>query len=296
MLHFFLVVLSLFCGWQTALAAPWELPPDVKTLTVNGYPMAFLERGEGQAVVLVHGAGVDYRHWQAQTAKPPPGFRFIAVSLRHYYPEPWDGKGETFSVQQHANDLAAFIGRLGVGPVFVVGHSRGGLVTFRMAQARADLVRKLILMEPAFVALVQSLAPPKGGGRLAAIRKAVAARFEQGDIDGGLEVFADRNAPGIWKLSSEERRQISRDNAWTLIAGRPEVPVTCEELAALRMPVALIQGETTPRVNADIVEAAHKCLPSASRAVVPNAGHGMHAATTGNPAAFDAVLLRFLSN
>lgn len=232
MLRSFLIVVSLLAVFQTTFAAPWELPTGVKTLTVNGYPMAYRESGSGEAVVLVHGAGVDYRTWRFQTAKPPTGFRLIAVSLRHYYPEPWNGRGETFSIQQHADDLVAFVEGLRVGPVFVVGHSRGGIVAFRMAQARPDLVRRLILMEPGFGALLPSSAPPEAGGRLAAVRKAVAARFEQGDVDGGLETWVDRDRPGSWKRSSEEFRQIARDNAWTLIATQANVPVTCEELLA----------------------------------------------------------------
>jgi len=120
-------MLVLLSAWHTAAAALWTLPAGIKTIDVNGYPMAFLESGTGESVVLVHGAGGDYRSWARQVASPPRGFRLIAVSLRHYYPERWDGKGVTFSVRQHAEDLALFIEALGVGPVYLVAHSRGGL-------------------------------------------------------------------------------------------------------------------------------------------------------------------------
>ncbi len=32
-------------------------------LRVNGYDMAFVERGAGQALLLVHGTLCDYRRW-----------------------------------------------------------------------------------------------------------------------------------------------------------------------------------------------------------------------------------------
>ena len=41
----------------------WPLPPGVKTLPVNGYPMAYLERGSGPTLVLVPGSLNDYRYW-----------------------------------------------------------------------------------------------------------------------------------------------------------------------------------------------------------------------------------------
>jgi esterase len=292
MIRILLVMLGLFSAWDTIAAAPWTLPAGVKTLEVNGYPMAFLEGGTGESVVLVHGGATDYRYWRRQMESPPRGFRLIAISLRHYYPERWDGKGDKFSVRQHAEDLVTFIDGLKVGPVFLVAHSRGGSVAVRTAQARPALVKKLVLMEGAFGPLLQKPASGEAGPGLSPIAKAVKARFDQGDIEGGLELYWDRDEPGSWARRSEEDRQRTRDNAWTLIAGGSDYPVTCADLAGLRMPVLLMQGEKTSRRLASIVDATHKCLPSAERATIPEAGHGMNVM---NPAGFEKVLVEFLS-
>jgi len=225
-------------------------------------------------------------------ASPPAGFGLIAVSLRHYYPERWDGEGDTFSVRQHAEDLATFIEALGVGPVYLVAHSRGGSVAVKTAQARPALVKKLVLMERWFNALLQKPASGDATSGLSPIAKAVKARFDQGDIDGGLEVWIDRDTPGTWARRKEEDRQRSRDNAWTLVAGESGNPVTCADVGGLKMPVLLLQGEKTPRRYAMVVDATHKCLPSAERATIPDAAHGMHVM---NPAAFEKVLVEFLS-
>jgi pimeloyl-ACP methyl ester carboxylesterase len=292
MIRILIVMLGLLSAGHGVEAAPWSLPAGIKTFEVNSYSMAFLESGTGEPVVLVHGSGTDYRSWGRQVASPPRGFRLVAVSLRHYYPERWDGKGDTFSVRQHAEDLAAFIEALGVGPVYLVAHSRGGSVAVRTAQARPALVKKLVLMEGGFGALLQKPASGDDGPGLSPIRKAVKARFDQGDIDGGLEVWIDRDTPGTWARRKEEDRQRSRDNAWTLIAGESGNPVTCADVGGLKMPVLLLQGEKTPRRNATIVDATHKCLPSAERATIPDAGHAMHVM---NPAGFEKTLVQFLS-
>lgn len=197
--------------WQTAASASSELPEGVKTLTVNSYPMAYLDRGSGQTVVLVHGAGGhDYRVWAQLMASPPTGLRLVAVSLRHLYPGRWDGKGDDFSIKQHAEDLAAFIDALGVGPVDLVAHSRGGSVGLIVAKAQPDLVKKLVLMEGAFIGLLPKSAPAsaKPGTPIGEIRKTVAARFTQGDIDGGLELWLDRDQPGTWARRSDAWRQM----------------------------------------------------------------------------------------
>jgi len=290
-LRLLLIVAGLFSGLQMALAAPWELPTGVKTLTVNGYPMAYRELGSGETIVLVHGAGTDYRTWNALLESPPAGFRLVAVSRRHYYPERWDGKGGQFSTKQHVEDLAAFIEALGAGPLHLVGHSLGGTIAVRMAQARPELVKKLVLMEGGFNALLPPTKPGEGGISLPAIRKEVQARFEQGDIDGGLEMWVDRDRPGIWKRRSEPARQRARDNAWTLVSPAGPGAVTCPDIAGLAMPVLLMQGEKTMPRFARIVEATRKCLPSAEHVMIPEAGHAMHVM---NPAGFQTALFTFL--
>jgi pimeloyl-ACP methyl ester carboxylesterase len=60
-------------------------------------------------------------------------YRVIAISLRHYFPEPWDGRGDDFSILQHADDLAEFTRKLELGPVHLLGHSRGGAVVLNVA-------------------------------------------------------------------------------------------------------------------------------------------------------------------
>jgi hypothetical protein len=100
-----LALALLLTACQTALKPAWDLPSGVRTLPVNAYPMAFLERGAGPTVVVIHGTLQDYRYWDAQVSSLSPQFRVIAVSLRHYYPERWNGKGDDFSVKQHAKGL-----------------------------------------------------------------------------------------------------------------------------------------------------------------------------------------------
>ena len=61
------------------LAAPmWTLPDGIKSIEVNGYNMAYEEKGSGVPLVLVHGAMSDYRIWSVQVpefAKKIPRYR-----------------------------------------------------------------------------------------------------------------------------------------------------------------------------------------------------------------------------
>ncbi len=89
----------------------------------------------------------DFRVWGCVLGPLTQRHRVIAVSLRHFFPDRWDGVGDTYSIAQHVQDVIAFIEKLDVGPVDLMGHSRGERICFRVAQARPDLLRRLILAE-----------------------------------------------------------------------------------------------------------------------------------------------------
>jgi len=128
------------------------------------------------------------------------------VSLRHYYPERWDGKGDKFSVKQHAEDLATLIKALGVGPVYLVGHSCGGCGC-EDSSGTTGARKKLVLMEGAFGPLLQKPASDDDGWVSLPSQKRPKARFDQGDIEGGLELWWNRDTPGrgrVYPNSSDE--------------------------------------------------------------------------------------------
>ena len=66
----------------------------MQTLSVNGYDMAYLEVGQGPPLVCVHGTLGDFRTWSAVFGPLSKRRRVIAVSLRHFFPEHWDGIGD----------------------------------------------------------------------------------------------------------------------------------------------------------------------------------------------------------
>src|ERR1700687_972810 len=164
----------------------------MQTLHVNGYDMAYLEVGQGPPLVCVHGSLCDFRVWSAVLGPLTPNHRVIAVSLRHFFPEHWDGLGDTYSIAQHTADMIAFIEQLDAGPVDLMGHSRGGHVSFRVAQRRPDLLRKLILAEPGgeLDATLDPGANP-GPSALAARGAAAAQKIAGNDVEGGLAAVFD---------------------------------------------------------------------------------------------------------
>jgi esterase len=192
--------------------------PIMQTLRVNGYDMAYLELGQGAPLVCVHGTLGDFRTWSAVLGPLSQKHRVIAVSLRHFFPEHWDGAGDGYRMAQHVADTIAFIEQIEPGPVNLLGHSRGGHIAFRIAQQRPDLLRKLILAEPGgnLDATLDPAASEMSGP--AARMQIYAEKIRAGDIDGPLLDFVDLiDGDGAWTRLSEAARQQLRDNALTLL-------------------------------------------------------------------------------
>lgn len=270
----------------------------LKTARVNGYDLAYVDAGVGEPVVLVHGSLCDYRYWTLQMRDFAARFRTIAPSLRHFYPEKWDGAGDDFSIRQHRDDVIALIEQLGIAPVHLVGHSRGGHVAFRVAQRRPDLIRRLVLSEPG-----GSLDPAMSARADEVNRRfepgsfqtRAEAKVRAGDIDGGLEIFLDAvSGPGSWERTPPLGKQFTRDNAMTLLGQIHETrePFSLEAAAAIKAPTLLVLGGASPPMFDLIITALAAAIPDASRVTIAGATHTMNVL---KPQDYNAAVLGFLA-
>src|SRR5450432_2113238 len=154
--------------------------------------MAFLEVGRGPPLICVHGTLGDFRTWSAVMGPLSKTRRVISLSLRRFFPEHWEGVGDDYLMAQHVGAVIGFIEKIGGGSVDLMGHSRGGHISFRVAEQRPELLRKLILAEPGgeLDATLDPAAKP-GPSPLAARIAAAAEKIASGDIEGGLTFFFD---------------------------------------------------------------------------------------------------------
>ena len=114
-------------------------------LPVNDGNLFFESAGNGEAVVFLHGFGLDSRMWNPQFDALQSMYRVIRYDLRGF------GRSSLppQTVYAHEDDLNALLSSLGAAPARVVGLSMGGRMALRFAAAYPHSVRSLVLADAA---------------------------------------------------------------------------------------------------------------------------------------------------
>lgn len=265
-------------------------PPADHTLVCADHTHHFAQAGSGAAtVVLIHGSLCDYRYWRWQLNGLSDTYRIIAPSLRGYWPDAFTQADASFSIAQHARDLAKFTVGVNAGrPVHIVGHSRGAQVALEFALAAPGLVASLTLADPGFRLAEEAEAPLP--------HRDMAALLLGDDAEAALSGFVDTvNGAGTWRQMTSWFKTMVRDNAATLLsqAQEPQPVVDPSHIADLPFPLLLLGGANSPSRYRTRLDALSLACPQAQRVTIPLAAHGMNLA---NPKAFNTALSTFIES
>jgi pimeloyl-ACP methyl ester carboxylesterase len=130
-----------------ARRAEAETPPAGKFVDVDGVRLHYVDRGEGPAVVLLHGNGVMLQDFEVSGV--------LGLAAEHHRVIAFDRPGFGYSDRPRttlwtpaaqAALLANALKQIGVARAVVVGHSWGTLVALAMALDHADAVSGLVLL------------------------------------------------------------------------------------------------------------------------------------------------------
>ncbi len=94
-------------------------------------------------LVAIHGADGDRTHWVRQHEGLGGEMNFVAVDLPGHGGS--DGSPHD-SIEAYRDVVADLIETLGLGPVFLMGHSMGGAVCLLAALSRPELLRGIVLV------------------------------------------------------------------------------------------------------------------------------------------------------
>jgi YbgC/YbaW family acyl-CoA thioester hydrolase len=247
-----------------------QLPGNLRRIAVNGLNLAVDVRGEGPAILFIHGYPLNHSLWEHQLAHLD-GWMRIAPDLR--------GMGQSdapdlgYSMATYADDLLALLNTLGVGRVVLCGVSMGGYVAFEILRRARERVRGVVLMNTRAGADTPE-------GRKARDIAAAEAR-EGGSAAVAAAMLPRLLAPAAFAENPALVDGLRRMMTATPLAGilgalgavrdRPDSVSLLSTLGGL--PVLVLAGTADQITPRDEVQAIADGIPGASLIVLPDVGH-----------------------
>ena len=235
-------------------------------LSEAGEQVAYLEAGQGEPLVLVHGVGLCAEAWCPQIEALASSWRVIAVNM------PGHGESSPLPAEARLPEfvrwLTQLLLRLESGPVNLAGHSMGALLAAGATIERPDLVRRLAVLNGVY-------------RRSPDARKAVLARARhlvQGRID--------REAPiSRWFTERPSEQQARAAVADWLQRVDPVGYATAYQAFAegdstyadrwseIRCPTLALTGAEDPNSTAAMAEAMAAAVVGGKALVIPGERH-----------------------
>lgn len=283
------------------MSAVTNLPlPDgvhARFVEIPGGPLAVLDAdpvGDHRGTIVMvpgfTGSKEDFRHVLEPLAAQ--GFRVIAVDQRGQHESAGPDDPSAYSVDALGNDLLQLVAALGDGPVHLVGHSFGGLVSRSAVVTNPTAFRSLVLMD-------------SGPSALTGPRADVLPFLKPVLLEGGLEAVWEaseaiaRARPAVVDVTADVRdflkARLLGSSAVGLLACADALtsePDRVDELASADLPILVMYGEGDDAWLPDTQDAMALRL-DAPVIVVPDA---LHSPAAENPELTAQVLRDFLAS
>lgn len=263
----------------------------LRTIALDGEPLAVLDEGAGPPLALIHGFPLDHTMWREQIRHLALRFRVLAVDVRGFGGSR-QAAGPT-SLAQIADDLARLLTALEVGgPIVLCGLSMGGSTSLEFVRRHRQRLRGLVLCDC------------RAAADTAEARKGRTALIERIGREGPAaaaeamlpRLFSPRTTAAAPHLVEEMRSLIREASSASLIAALGALANRAdltEYLPRIDMPTQIVVGEDDPISTPEEMKSIAEAIPGARYLRVSGAGH---LAPLESPAVVNAALDTFLGS
>ncbi len=276
--------------------------PPVQYRTINSYRRAFIDVGQGPALLLIHGIGDNSDTWRPVLTQLTLDHRVIAPDLLGH------GRSEKpradYSVAAYANAMRDLLTVLDVDRVTVVGHSLGGGVAAQFSYQFPERCERLVLVASGgvgrsvspllrlaavpgaeFFMPVFGLPPVRLGTRL--LGQLVAA------VDRGIGRDVEEIIAVVEALPDTRARQAILRTLRSGVDWRGQA-ITMLDRAYLAegLPSLIVWGDDDAIIPVGHARLAHAAMPGSRLEIFEEAGHFPHHT---HPERFVEVLTQFLA-
>ena len=230
----------------------------------------FEERGIGEALILIHGVGLDLTMWARQVEDLSKHFRVIVYDMvghggSVHPPGP-------YTLSQFVEQLAELVNYLKIERCHIVGFSMGGMVASAFALKYSDKIKTLTIMnavakrtEEQRKAIFKRVEEVKRKGPLATIEPAIQRWFNPDFLN------AQKG------LVRQIRKRLETNDPASYLASYTLFATVDEELwpqiQQISVPTQIITGELDKGSNPEMAEQMHEKIVNSEMMIVPNMRH-----------------------
>jgi pimeloyl-ACP methyl ester carboxylesterase len=253
------------------------------SVELNGASLYYEERGNGPAVILIHGGLGSHTQWESVVPELMPAFRVITPDSRGHGRS--TNPGGELSYSAIADDVAALIAALGLARPVVGGWSDGGQVVLELGARHPGAAGALI---------VGAAYPDFAASGLREAHRSLLGADDAGVPDPGrLDVQLGDSAELIKSEhpgGSARWTELVRQTApmWLNYTGlRPD------ELLRIEVPTLVLAGDRDEFVSVNLAVSLYRELPNAELAICPRTEH--EGPTPERAAVFASLMRDFVS-
>ncbi len=247
----------------------------------------FLSRGEGPALILIHGLFGSASNLGMVARGLAGDFTVYSLDVRNHGESP---HCDSMAYPEMAADVIDFMDQQGIDQCPLLGHSMGGKIAMQVATDYAERVSKLIVADVAPVTY-----PPHHEGTLAGLKAVeeatITSRSQADDLLANTVPEAGVRAFLLKSLKRDEQGEFH----WSL--NRAAIAAQYERLGSANQgqtypgQVLFIKGGESNYILPEYQGAVNALFPNASLKVIEGTGHWLHAE---KPTIFNKLVLRFL--
>jgi len=262
----------------------------VATIHLNDTSLYYEDTGgSGAPIVFSHGLLWNTNLFAPQIAALAGRYRCVAYDHRGQGRSP-ESIYRSVSMESLTADAAALVEALGLGPVHFCGLSMGGFVAMRLAVARPDLIRSLVLMETS--ADPETFASKTKYRALNLLARLFGPSLIANAV---MPIMFGKTAlkdPDRATERSEWKKQMlsNRPSIWRAVNGVIEREGVYDTLEKITAPTLVIVGDEDVATVPAKAQRIATAIKGARLVVIPRAGHS---ATVEQPNAVTGAIATF---
>jgi pimeloyl-ACP methyl ester carboxylesterase len=256
------------------------------TAMLSGHEVAYLDSGEGPALLFIHGLTGSQRNWAHLVDALEHDHRVLAPDLFGHGASA-KAMGD-YSLGAHAATLRDLLDRLGIDRVTLVGHSFGGGIAMQFCYLFPQRVERLVLV--ASGGLGRDVSPLLRAATLpgaAWVLPLIASRWVRGQVEAAGRILtrggwrASPEVTEIWRGftsldDGDTRRAFLATTRGVIDPGGQTVSAHDHLLMAIEIPTLVVWGTRDRMIPAWHATTAHETIAGSRVVLFIGAGHFPH--------------------